>query len=69
MSDLQSKDVVELETGNKLGNVIDASFTMDGKINNIVIYGKKGLFNKEEVYINWEDIKRIGQDVILVIKK
>jgi len=73
LSDIQSKDIVDVSTGERIGNVTDCEInTTNGMITKIMIYSKKGLglFKKEEEeYITWNEIKKIGADVILVNKK
>lgn len=70
LSDLQNKDVVDIVTGDKIGNIIDAEISADtGNIVKLIIYEKKGFLNllrSEEVSISWGQIKKIGSDVILV---
>lgn len=71
LSDLQNKDVVDLSTGNRIGNVIDVEISdKTGNIMKIIIYDKRGFLSAlrggEEVFINWSQIKKIGSDVILV---
>lgn len=70
LSDLQSKDVVDILTGEKIGNVVDVEISDDGNIIKMIIYEKKGIINMlrgtEEVSITWPQIKKIGADVILV---
>ena len=73
LSELQNKDVVNVLTGERLGNIIDVEISNEeGKIKNIIIYEKKGLFNSlknnGELSIDFTNIKKIGQDVILVNK-
>lgn len=71
LSDLQNKDVVDVATGKKIGNVIDAEIEETGSIIRLIIYDKKGFFNlkaSDEVGIKWSQIKKIGTDVILVTK-
>ena len=73
LSELQNKDVVNVLTGERLGNIIDIEISKeDGMIKKIIIYEKKGLFNSlknnGEVSIDFTNIKKIGQDVILVNK-
>ena len=72
LSDLQNKDVVDVKTGEKIGNVIDVLISEEtGNILNLIIYEKKGLLNiirGDEVTISWNQIKKIGIDVILVNK-
>ena len=71
LSDLQNKDVVNISDGVKIGNIIDIEIDEKGSINKIYIYSKKGIFNfnKEEDYIYWDQISKIGADVILISKK
>ncbi len=71
LSDLQNKDVVDIITGEKIGNIIDVEISINtGNILKMIIYEKKGLINMlrggEEVSITWPQIKKIGSDVILV---
>lgn len=70
LSDLQNKDVVDIATGDRIGNVIDVQISSDtGNILKIIIYDKKGFLNMmrgDEVSISWNQIKKIGSDVILV---
>ena len=72
LSDLQSKDVVDMHSGEKIGNVIDVLIDNEtGNITKLIIYGKRGIFNilkQEEMSILWNDIKKIGSDVILIKK-
>ena len=72
LSDLQNKDVVDVKTGEKIGNVIDVLISEEtGNILNLIIYDKKGLLNiirGDEVTISGNQIKKIGTDVILVNK-
>lgn len=74
ISELQNKDVVDITSGEKIGNVIDIEIENEtGNILSMIIFGKKSLFNilssGEEVTIKWDQIKKIGSDVILVAKK
>lgn len=71
LSDLQNKDVVDVITGERIGNVIDVEISSDtGNILKMIIYDKKGFINmlkgSEELSITWSQIKKIGTDVILV---
>lgn len=72
LSDLQNKDVVDVATGKRIGNVIDAEIEEEtGSIIRLIIYDKKGFFSlksSDEVGIIWSQIKKIGTDVILVAK-
>ena len=72
LSDLQNKDVVDIRTVEKIGNVRDVLISEEtGNILNLIIYDKKGLLNilrGDEVTISWNQIKKIGTDVILITK-
>lgn len=68
LSELQSKDIITLD-GKLVGNIIDIVIT-DGKIDNLVVEKSKFfismLSSKNEIEIKWNQIKTIGEDVILV---
>ena len=71
VSDFQVKDVVNISDGKRLGNVEDIEINLQsGKIEAVIIGGSGkilGLFGKdEEVVIPWQQILKIGEDVILV---
>ena len=71
LSELQNKDVVDIMTGEKIGNISDVEISNDtGNVLKMIVYKKKGLINMlrggEEVTITWSQIKKIGTDVILV---
>jgi YlmC/YmxH family sporulation protein len=70
-SELSSKDVVDISTGQRLGEIVDIDINLSaGEIEGIVIPKQSGLLNlfsnKEDIYISWNDIHKIGEDVILV---
>lgn len=72
LSELGEKDVVNVDTGKKLGKVMDIEFCVStGCVQAIVVPGQfkvGNLFKGERsgVVIPWERIVRIGDDVILV---
>ena len=70
LSDLQTKDIVNINDGKRIGRIIDAVINDTGIIEYLSIE-KRGslnnLFNKDnETTITFKQIKRIGEDVILV---
>ena len=69
LSELQSKDIVNIIDGKKIGRIIDVTLS-DGKIHNLIIEPKRfflNIFRKgDEVSIKWESIEKIGEDVILI---
>lgn len=69
LSDLQSKDIINTNDGKKIGNIIDVNIDDDGNMKSLVV--EKGRFfskfsSKDEVEIKWQQVKKIGEDVILV---
>ncbi len=73
LSDLQNKDIVSIIDGRNIGNIIDVKINeMTGEISSLVVEAGKSFgkfFAKEmDTEIKWEEIERIGEDVILVKK-
>lgn len=71
ISEFQSKEVVNVENGRRLGHIGDLEINVStGKIEAMVIPGQGkmlGFFGKEnDITIPWRNIVRIGDDVILV---
>jgi YlmC/YmxH family sporulation protein len=71
ISEFQTKDVVNVSDGKRLGNVGDIDIDLvTGKIESIIIVGSGrvfGFLNKDpEIVIPWRNIVKIGEDVILV---
>ncbi len=71
VSDLAEKEVVNITDGKRMGMITDLEVDLKkGKINAIIIpdSGRRiGLFSKELEYeIRWNQIKKIGEDIILV---
>lgn len=69
LSDIQDKDVVELKTGIKIGNIIDIKITTEGKIESLILEKRKysRLFSpNDEIEVPFHKINKIGEDVILV---
>jgi len=69
LSDLQSKDIININDGKKVGSIIDVSITDDGRMDNLIVENGKffsKLSNRSEIEIKWSQVKKIGEDVILV---
>ncbi|MEO2074966.1 MAG: YlmC/YmxH family sporulation protein [Bacillus sp. (in: firmicutes)] len=71
ISEFQIKDVVNVSDGKRLGNIGDIEINLTtGKIEAVVISSGGrvlGFFGKDEdIVIPWQNIIKIGQDVILV---
>ena len=69
-SDLQNKTVINLIDGKNIGNIIDVNVNDSGMTTGIVVEKHRFLIsyfsNKKELVINWNQIEKIGEDVILV---
>ncbi len=71
VSELRSKEVVNVLDGYRLGLVHDVNFDLSqGRAVSLIVLGARrffGLFGREEDYIiPWTEIKKIGADVVLV---
>jgi YlmC/YmxH family sporulation protein len=69
LSDLQDKDVIDISTGLKIGNIIDIKVNEDGLIESLMLEKKKYnriIFSNDNFEIKWDKIVKIGEDVILV---
>lgn len=68
-TELRKKDVVNMVDGRRLGRIIDIVFDIKGRIIGLVTPGfRRMLFLKstDDIFVPWCDIKKIGDDVILV---
>ncbi|MDG5788274.1 YlmC/YmxH family sporulation protein [Evansella sp. AB-P1] len=70
ISDIQSKDIVNLADGRLLGHISDLDINLEnGTVDALIIGGGRmmNLFNREqEIIIPWKNVVKIGSDVILV---
>lgn len=70
LSEIQNKDVINLNSGMKVGNIIDIKINSEtGKMESLILEKKKfsSIFNSnDEIEIYWTQINKIGEDVILV---
>lgn len=71
LSDLQEKEVIDISTGKRIGSIIDIIINSTGNISKLVLEDRKAsrkLFstNKEDIYLDWKQIIKIGDDIILV---
>jgi len=72
MSDLQSKKIINISTGRNMGNIIDLDIKENGTIEALIIEQNKNIFslNREsDTRVFWNDITKIGEDVILIKKE
>lgn len=70
ISDLQDKTIININNGKQLGKISDLEIDSNGLILNYYALTKKSIFNifnsNEETIFKTSDIKKIGEDVILV---
>lgn len=69
LKELQTRDVVNVIDGNKLGKITDIEVDFDtGKILELTISKNKGLlsFGNNQIKITWDKIVKIGGEVIIV---
>lgn len=69
LSDMQDKDVVDLKTGLKVGNIVDIKINTEGYIESLILERKKfsKLFsNNDFIEVSFTKIEKIGEDVILI---
>lgn len=70
LSEIQNKDVINIDDGKKIGNIIDINIDMEGVLNSLIVEKSKFIISKfsnnGEIEVKWSNIKKIGEDVILV---
>ncbi|MDQ0148089.1 YlmC/YmxH family sporulation protein [Eubacterium multiforme] len=69
INSMRSMEIIEVNTGRKLGFISDIKLDCEeDKVQSLIIPGEvKSWFGKgEEIEIPWENIEKIGVDVILV---
>lgn len=69
--DFKHKEVVNIKDGKRLGYVQDVCADLEtGKITSIIVPGSNRIMNifssSNDIVISWENIKCIGDDLILV---
>lgn len=71
IAELRYKEVVNIADGNRFGYVGDVLADLgSGQIRALVVPGRQRLFGllgrEEDLYIPWEYVRRVGEDIILV---
>lgn len=70
LSDLQDKNVININDGKLIGNIIDITISKDGVLESFIVEKTKFILSKfsssGEVEIKYNQIIKIGDDVILV---
>ena len=74
LAELRTKEVIDVHDGKRLGRVMDIEFcTADSRVTALVVPAETSFLQtlrgeKCGLVIPWEDIQRIGDDIILVDK-
>lgn len=70
LSDLQNKDVINTKDGKLIGKIIDVLITPEGSMMGLIVEKYKFFISMfttgNEIEIRWNQIDKIGEDVILV---
>lgn len=70
LSDLQTKEIINMTTGKRLGVIIDVIVDTSGNIKTLILEEKRGrMSSREEYELSWSQIDKIGDDIILVKDK
>lgn len=71
LSDLQTKEIINMSTGKRLGLIIDVIIDNNGHIKSLILEDRKGkrFTGREEYELDWKQITKIGDDIILVKDK
>ena len=70
LSELQNKEVLNMEDGKVIGKIIDVVINDKGNIEKIVVEKYKFIISMftshAEIEVPWHNIDKIGEDVILI---
>ena len=68
--ELLLKEIINMSTGKRLGLIIDVIVDNTGLIKSLILEEKKGKrFSREEYELDWSQIAKIGDDIILAKDK
>ncbi len=71
INELKTKEVINISDGARLGYVSDVEINLaDGRLTAIIVpgaYRLMGFLGKDDdIIIKWENIKKIGDDIIII---
>lgn len=68
--ELRNKEVINVADGRQLGRIIDIALHCSGRVVGIIVPGERKFFKNisgsENIFIPWQKLLKIGDDVILV---
>ena len=72
LSELQTKKIISVLSGKNIGSIIDVEINDNGNVISLIIeQGRNSIFNlnkESDIKVSWEEITKIGEDVILIKK-
>ena len=72
LSELQTKKIISVLSGKNIGSIIDVEINDNGNVIFLIIeQGRNSIFNlnkESDIKVSWEEITKIGEDVILIKK-
>ncbi len=70
LSNLQSKDIINMVDGKRVGTIIDINIDEAGHISEVIVQKRRFIFfSGGTVGVKWSEIDKIGKDVILISVK
>lgn len=71
LSELQTKEIINTSNGKRLGVIIDVIVDNTGSIKSLILEEKRGkrFSGREEYELDWKQISKIGDDIILITDK
>ena len=67
LSELQLKEIINIMDGKRIGIIVDVIVDNNGQIQKLILEEKRGRkFSKEEYEISWNQIIKVGDDIILI---
>lgn len=71
LSELQKKEIIDINSGKRIGIIIDVVVSQEGTIKSLIVEERKlkRFTANEERTVNWQQIVKIGDDIILIDSK
>lgn len=71
LSELQTKEIINMSTGKRVGMIVDVIVDTNGSIKSLILEERRGrkFSSREEYELDWKQITKIGDDIILVKDK
>lgn len=71
LSEIQKKEIVDITNGKRIGTIVDVAVEKNGQIKSLVLEDRRGkrFSIKEDYEVGWNQIIKIGDDIILIDSK